>query len=241
MSGLAAARRRSLLANALAHVEDWLVESGDAPCTADSPPPPDAVPIVTVVALAPRCGGTTVARGLAAVLASRSTLGAALVSGATGSVAPALSTPGATRLGRSVDDWSDAPNRVSGRLCLIDGDARQARAAALRTRCALVIDVPYGVDASEPSALADQVVVVAAPATSPALAAVVGASLTRSGPSPLIVVNRADGDDAWAGRADHELPDTRVASRIAMAGREPPGALGAALGELADRCSEAAR
>jgi hypothetical protein len=37
------------------------------------------------------------------------------------------------------------------------------------------------------------------------------------------------------------MPDSRLASRIALAGREPPGVLGAAIADLADRCEEAVR
>jgi hypothetical protein len=240
VSGLAAPRRGGLVAAALARAEEWLLDPAERVGAEPAAPPADP-PIVAVVGLAPRCGTTTVARGLAAILASRSTLGAAIVCGSSGSVALALSTQGATRLGRSIGDWTDAPCRVSGRLCLVEGDARIARAAALRSQCALVVDVPHGSDASEPTALADIVVMVAGCDTEPALAMVVGAAFVRSGPEPLLVVTRPDADSRFATVADVELPDSRLASRIALAGREPPGALGAALVRLADRCAEAAR
>jgi hypothetical protein len=151
-----------------------------------------------------------------------------------------LSTAGATRLARAVDGFVDAPHRVSGRLCLVEGDARIARAAALRNQATLVVEVPHGDDASEAAALADVTVLVAAGSTEPSLAAVVGASLARSGPDPIVVTSRAGIDDQpWPDSAAIAMPDARLASRIALAGREPPGALGAALVELADRCERA--
>jgi hypothetical protein len=236
VNGFAAPRRDGLVAATLARVEEWLldpVEQADAPPAA----PPAQPPIVAVVPLAPRCGGTTVARGLAATFATRAALGAAMVCGPSGSVSLALSTTGATRLARAVGDFVDAPHRVSGRLCLVEGDARIARAAALRNQAALVVEVPHGHDASEAAALADVTVLVAAGSTEPSLATVVGASLARSGPEPIVVTSRGGVDDQpWPDSAAIAMPDARLASRIALAGREPPGALGAALVELADRC-----
>ena len=230
-----------MVAAALAHVEEWLLDPAEGGGTDRQAPAPDEPPIVAVVPLAPRCGSTTVARGLGAVLATRSAVGAALVCGQSGNVALSLSTPAASRLGRSVGAWVDAPNRVSGRLCLVEGDARIARAAALRNQCALVVDVTYGADASEAAALADLVVLVAAGDTEPSLAAVVGAALARSGPEPLLVLVRADADSPAREHAHVVLPDARLASRIALAGREPPGTLGSGLAELADRCARSAR
>lgn len=239
MSGLAAHGRAGLVANALARVEDFLLDPADEVATAPAvtPAPP---PIVAVVPLAPRCGGTTVARGLAATFAAREPLGAALVCGPTSSVALALSTSAAARLARAVADSVDAAHRVSGRLCLVEGDPRIARAAALRNQAALVVEVTYGADASEAAALADVTVLVAAAGTEPSLAAVVGASLARTGPEPIVVTCRPGEESAWCKDAAIALPDSRLASRIALAGREPPGALGAAFADLADRCERAA-
>jgi hypothetical protein len=104
-----------------------------------------------------------------------------------------------------------------------------------------VVEVPHGNDASEAAALADVTVLVAAGDTEPSLAAVVGASLARTGPEPIVVTSRPGPDDDRPDSGVIELPDARLASRIALAGREPPGALGAALAELADRCEAAAR
>jgi len=101
MSGLAAPRRGGLVAATLARVEGWLLEpaEGSALDTAGyaAPPPP---PIVTVVPLAPRCGGTTVARGLAVrlrlPLIAKDTIKEALAS-----VLPPADVPASQRLGRA--------------------------------------------------------------------------------------------------------------------------------------------
>ena len=241
MSGWATPRRASLVATTLARVEGFLLEPAERPAPDLQPPvPPAQPPVVAVVPLAPRCGGTTVARGLAATYAARGALDAAIVCGPTSSVALALQTSGAARLARAVGDFADAPYRASGRLCLVDADARIARAAALRNDATLVIEVPHGSDASEAAALADVTVLMAAADTEPSLAAVVGASLARSGPDPILVAGRPGEGDPLCDGAVLALPDARLASRIALAGREPPGALGAVLAELADRCEAAA-
>ena len=240
MSGFAAPRRGGLVAATLARVEEWLLDPVEQVDTGP-PTPPTAPPIVAVVPLAPRCGGTTIARGLAATFAARAADGAAIVCGPSSSVSLSLSTAGATRLARAVGDFVDAPHRVSGRLCLVESDPRIARAAALRNQAALVVEVPHGEDASEASALADVTVLVAAGHTEPSLAVVVGASLARSGPDPILVTGRAGDDDPGPEAADLRMPDSRLASRIALAGREPPGALGLAIAELAYRCEEAVR
>jgi hypothetical protein len=240
MSGFAAPRRGGLVAATLSRVEDWLLDPVER-VEREPPAAPDTPPIVTVVPLAPRCGGTTVARGLAATFASRATDGAAIVCGPSGSVALSLSTAGAARLARAVGDFVDAPHRVSGRLCLVESDPRIVRAAALRNQAALVVEVPHGEDASEASALADVTVLVAAGDTEPSLAVVVGASLARSGPEPILVTSRPGEEEPGPGSAALTMPDSRLASRIALAGREPPGALGAAIAELANLCEEAVR
>ena len=66
----------------------------------------------------------------------------------------------------------------------------------------------------------------------------VGASLARTGPEPILVLGRPGDDGACLWDHAIALPDARLASRVALAGREPPGALGAALALVADRCAE---
>src|SRR2546423_13304723 len=68
-------RSLGLLATALARAEAWLLEPPEPASAVVVPEPPR--PIVTVRGLAPRCGASTVARGLAAVLAMAGPPGAA--------------------------------------------------------------------------------------------------------------------------------------------------------------------
>jgi hypothetical protein len=241
VTGVAARRGAGLVASALARAEEFLLDAPEESETQALAPEPALPPlVVAVVPLARGCGGTTVARGLAATLALRAAPGAALVCGPTGSVALSLGSPAAARLARAVGEQIDEAARVSGRLCLVDADPRIARAQALRREAPLVVDVSYGSDAGEATSLADAIVLVAGPETEPALAAVVGASLARSGPAPFVVVNRAEDEGPWAEHEALRLAEARLASRIALAGREPPGALGVALRDLADACAEAA-
>jgi hypothetical protein len=237
MNGFVAGRRgrAGFVAAALAHAERFLLEAPerDNEWPAPSAPRP---PVVAVVALAPRCGTTTVARGLAAALAARAEARVGMVCGPCGGVSLAIATAPAARLSKAVADQIDVAARVSGRLCLIDCDPRIARAQALRNEVPLVIAVPTGWDPSESTSLADAIVLVAGGSTEPALATVVGASLARSGPEPLVVVSRPEEGTAWDDRPAWQLADSRLGSRIALAGREPPGSFGALLVELAERC-----
>jgi hypothetical protein len=240
MNGFVAGRggRSGIVATALAHAERFLLDAPERDAARTSHPAPRP-PVVAVVALAPRCWTTTVARGVGAVLAARAETGVGLVCGPCGGVSLAIATAPAARLSKGIAEQVDAAPRVGGRRCLIDCDPRIARAQALRNEVPLVVDVPHGADPSEATALADAIVLVAAGSTEPALAAVVGASLARSGPEPLVVVSRPDEDAIWDDRPARRLADSRLGSRIALAGREPPGSFGAVLGELADRCLEA--
>lgn len=228
-----------LLAAALAKAESFLLE---APGTSDATTTRvvHTPLVIAVVPLAGRCGTTTVARGVGALLAARHDSGAAIACGSTGSLSMNMPSPVAARLARSVAQQVDAVPRVGGRLCLLDCDPRIARAQALRHEVPLVIDVSHGSDPSEAASLADVTVLVAAGETQPALAAVVGASLARSGPEPLLVVSRASTqeDDLWAGRPVHRMADAKFPSRIALSGREAPGLLGQALAQLVDRFDE---
>jgi hypothetical protein len=242
VTGFVASRRgrAGLIAAAVARAEGFLL---DPPRRGEPAPvlPETKPPVVAVVALAARCGTTTVARGVGAVLAARSPSGTALVCGPSGSVALAVASAPAARLAKAVAEQVDATPRVSGRLCLLDTDPRIARAQAQRRETPLIIDISHGADASEATTLADVIVLVAAGSTEPSLAAVVGASLARSGPDPLVVVSRPGDDGLWDERPALRLVDSRLGSRIALAGREPPGSFGGVLADLADRCEEAVR
>jgi hypothetical protein len=221
--------QRGIVAAALARAESWLLE----------PAPPAAVDllaestrhqVVAVVGRARRCGATTVARALAAELAARSS-GAAIVAGAVGGPALPLGTPAAGRLARAFENA-----RACGRLCLLATTDWERAAEAARERAPLVLDVRHGEPPGAAAAVADRVVLLGSPRVEPALAAVVAASLARTGPEPVVAVNRARPEGPWAGRPVVMLPESPAAARIALAGGQAPGAFGTAIGELADLC-----
>jgi hypothetical protein len=176
-------------------VVGFLFEPADTPGLVEAPPAA-TFPVVAVIGLAPRCGATTVARGLAAELALRSPTRRCPVED--GEPGPAMATVG----GR-------------GPLLLESGDPACGRAAA---------------------ALADAVLLVASPASEPALAELLAGSLSPSAPEPLVVLARRPADPArWHGRCDVVLPQSRAGARAALAGRRPRGELGRAFRALADR------
>jgi hypothetical protein len=100
----------------------------------------------------------------------------------------------------------------------------------------LVIDVVDPAEASLVASLADAVVLVATPGVEPALAAVVGDSLRRVGPEPLVALNRQvdESDEHWRGRYAVGLPELRLGARLAASGREASGGLGRAVAGLVD-------
>jgi hypothetical protein len=193
-------------------------------------------PVVAAVALAPRCGGSTLARALAVELGRRDPARAAAVCGPSGPSSMAIPTSSAGRLGRALEPFADDGMRTAGRLCLLDAVDPAPLVAASKYAAPLVIDVRHGEPAGRPVALADHVVLVAGPDVEPALAEVVAASLARIGPEPLIAVTRVIEPGAWGGRGALLLPESRVGARLALAGREARGGLGSAIAELADLC-----
>jgi hypothetical protein len=85
----------------------------------------------------------------------------------------------------------------------------------------------------------DAVVLVGSPGCQPALAAVVAASVERTAPC-ITALNRDLGEAAeWDGRCEVRIPESRVAARLGLAGREAPNAFGRSVGTLADRVSDA--
>lgn len=228
---------RRLVASALAAAADWLVEPAEPEGSDGRTPPLEARPVVAVVGLSARCGATTVARALGAHLASRDPSGACAVTSASPSGAAPLGLPAAARLARELLPLAAGRARACGRLCLIESSDRGAVAAAVRYLAPLVIDLDARAAAAAATEIADHVVLVGSPLTEPALAAVLGQSLRRVGPEPVTVLNRAPDDrEGWAGRATIELPESRMGARMALAGREPRGALGKAIVELAGHC-----
>jgi hypothetical protein len=230
MTAWSEARGGGFLAAAAARAERWLLEPAEPrPCAAE--PEPSARPVVAVIALAPRCGTTTVARALAIELARRDRSGAALVSAGSRGPGTPLATAAARRLARALPPASAA---AAGRLCLIDPAEPALRELAVSRPAPLVLDVGHGEPPEGPVALADRVVLVAAPAVEPALAEVVAASLSRDGETPRVVLNRAIEAGPWAGRDVLAVGEARLAARLALAGRDPTPGLARPIGELAD-------
>jgi len=126
--------------------------------------------------------------------------------------------------------------RPCGRLCLVDCADTAALAGSVLYLVPLVLDVAEPGEVWAAAALADHVVLVAAPWSEPALGAVLAESLARVS-APLIAVNRSveEGGGGWSARADLVLPESRTGARLALAGREPRGELGRAITALADR------
>lgn len=229
--------RHGLLATALARVEDFLLEPAEPRREADPPPRSVSRPVIAVFGLARRCGATTVARALAAELAARDG-GAAAVSSPVSAAGIPLASPAAARLAKALAEVPHARTRAVGRLCLVDGPSPVELADAARLQAPLVLDAGSDEVGGAAAAVADHVVLVGAPPVEPALAAVVSGCLARVGPSPLVVLNRARPDAGWEGRPALELPESRMGAQLALGGREPRGALGRAVAELADLCGE---
>lgn len=192
-----------------------------------------AQPVVAVIGLAPRCGTTVVARGLAAELARRAPDGIAAVT-ATTAAGVGLGAPAAGRLARSIAARSGAQARAAGRLCLFEAGDPDAAAAAVAGQAPLAIDVGDPARGLAAATLADGVVLVASPATEPALAAVLAGSLRGVGCDALLVLTRARDVARWEGRDALRLPESRMAAQAALAGRLPRGQAGRAFSELAD-------
>jgi hypothetical protein len=196
---------------------------------------PPSHPVVGVVGLARACGATTLARALAAELASREG-GAAVVASPTRPAVVALgSSASAAHLAEKLAQLDE--RRAAGRLCLAMCTDASALASATRQVAPAVMEVGAGSTALEAAGVVDRIVLVASPALEPALAAAVAQTIADVAEPPLIAVNRARDHGPWLLQADVLIPDSRVGARLALAGREPRGWLGRAVGQLADLCA----
>jgi hypothetical protein len=220
----------SFLAAVATRAERWLLEPA-TPRPRALEPQPGPRPVIAVVGLGARCGTTTVARALAIALAQRDRSGAAIVSAESRGPASALATAPARKLARALPDAAAA---AAGRLCLLDPDVPALRELAASRPAPLVLDVGHGRPPESPVALADAIVLVAAPWVEPALADVVAASMTRDGTVPPVVLNRAVDLDGWSARDVLTIGDARLGARLAMAGRDPTPGLGRPIAKLAD-------
>jgi hypothetical protein len=237
MSGAPVERRRGSVTATLAAAGKFLLEPAEPVPAADLAVDPPPRPVLAVFGLAPRCGATVVSRALAAELAVRDPLGAAVVTGSERPGGLPLGTPAAARLARRLAPKAAA--RATGRLCLFDLADATAVAAAVGGRAPVVLDAGRASVDGAAAAVAERVVLVATAAVEPALAALVAEAAANVGAPALTVLNRARPGVDWAGHADAVLPDARMGAMIALAGREPPGALGGAVAALADGCVEA--
>ena len=236
---LAAHRSRGPLTTALAAAGAWLLEPAQpAPDPVVATPPAPRL-VIAVFGLARGCGTTVVARALAAELASRDPQGAAAVHCEARAAGIPLATHAASRLAQQLAEVRGAETRAVGRLCLVGGADHAALADTARHFAPLVLDAGATSLGGVPAAVADAVVVVAAPTLEPALAGVASECLTRLGHQPIVVLNRAAPDrpdDSWAAHPGQRLPDSRMGAQLALGGREPRGNLGVAVAELAARC-----
>jgi hypothetical protein len=229
VSELAAGRRRG----AIAAVADFLIE----PLDPVQVPSGTALtrPVAAVIGLAPRCGTTVVARALGAELALRDPGGASVVSAEVVSEGGMpLGTQAAVRLTRAIGRAVVVRARPVGRVCLTACGDGSALVDAARGLAPLVLDVHDPSQAAVAASMAEAVVLVGLPTSEPALAVVLSDSLSRVGPEPIVVVNRDRGEgDRWGDRCSLLLPESRLGARLALAGREPRGALGVAIAQLA--------
>jgi hypothetical protein len=194
--------------------------------------------VVAVFGLARGSGVTTVSRALALELAGRGRGSAAVRSDAHRGAIP-LASPAATRLACALSDVPGAETRAAGRLCLVQGADHVALADTTRHHAPLVLDLGGTEVGGVAASVADHVVVVAAPQVEPALCAVAAACLARVGPEPLVVLNRAGAAEPWNGRPAVQIPSARAGAKLALAGWEPRGELGAAVARLADLLGDA--
>jgi hypothetical protein len=202
---------------------------------AHGPPPVLRRDVVGVIGLVPGAGASTCAALLAAELGSRDPGGAALLVGERPWLRGGLSRS-ARELAARLAPLGLNPAGGAGRVVeLTDiGEGESLEILRMLAPCVLGPAAPGTAE----SLAADRTVIVAGRGVEPALAGVAAASLASAGAYPVLAVNRATEPGAWDGRAAALLPERRLAVRSAGLGRPAPGALGAAVRELADRLGE---
>ena len=227
--------RPGLVAAALAKADEFFFERVEEPVR---PAAIEMHPRAVVVGLGPRVGATTIARALAVELAARAGGGAIV----TAARLPTRTAPAARAARRIAVAFGDRERRVSGRLCIAREPSAVAEAhdrvagmagtaAAARYLAPFVADWPWGTPAAEALELGAPIVLVAAPATNPALASAVRAAV----PQAVVVLNRVRALDEWDGPAEVTVPEARLHARLALAGRPAAGRFGAAIAGLAER------
>lgn len=223
------AGRRGLVASAGAALESFFLEPV-APRASEAGEPLELRPVVCVFGIARGCGATVVARALAAELALRDPAGSAAVACDARPGGIPLATHAAARLARVLGDVPSSAPRAVGRLCLVGGADPLRLADAARHHAPLVIDAGSDALGGGPASVADRTVIVTTQAIEPALARVGAECVARVGPAPVVLLNRAPHDQPGL----FALPNSPMGARLALGGREARGALGRAIGELAD-------
>jgi hypothetical protein len=227
--------------------------------TAGSLVVPGARPVIAVFGLAGRCGSTVVSRAVASELASRDAGGTAAVACESRPGGLPLATKAAARLARALEDLPGGAH-AHGRLCLVRGADPSSLGDALRGLAPLVIDAGSSSLGGVAACIADRTLIVTTPAIEPTLARVAIECVTRVGPEPTLVVNRArhadeppgalgrSADPGQAGEPGEAgeprqigelggafaLPESRLGAHLALGGREPRGELGRAVARLVD-------
>ena len=223
------AGRRWLAATAAAALESFFLEPV-APPASEGGEPLELRPVVSVFGIARGCGATVVARALAAELALRDPSGAAAVACGARPAGIPLATHAASRLARALEEVPASFPRAVGRLCLV-GEAEPLRLAdTARHHAPLVFDAGSEALGGVPASVAHRAVIVTTQAIEPALARVGAECVARVGATPVVVLNRAPHDQPGL----FALPNSPMGARLALGGREARGALGRAIGELAD-------
>jgi len=223
------AGRRGLVATAAAALESFFLEPVPPPAS-EACEPLERRPVVSVFGIARGCGATVVARALAAELALRDRGGTAAVACDARPAGIPLATHAATRLARVLEDVPASFPRAVGRLCLVGAADPLRLSDTARHHAPLVFDAGSAALAGVPASVADRAVIVTTQAIEPALARVAAECVARVGATPVVVLNRAPHDQPGL----FALPGSPMGARLALGGREARGALGRAIGELAD-------
>jgi hypothetical protein len=220
-----------LLSAALARAQSFLLEP------AERRPEGAAAPVwaalhpghleIAVVGARPRCGTSTVARGLAAMLAVPAARPAHLISVTT---APRSREHAPGPLGGG-SLW-EVPLALGDEGEVAEYGGTVARLAG--RPAALVWDVPADQACrAEAAARAAHATVLVVPGQGePALGELLAEMLADRHGRVLVVANRAQ-PDRWSGRAAACLPESRIGALLALRFRRPQGPFGSALSDLA--------
>jgi hypothetical protein len=230
-----AAGGRGVLASAATAVEAFFLERAEPEPAAEGARPVEVRAVVCVFGLARGSGVTVVARALAAELAARDSSGAAAVcfdARRPGGIP--LATHAAAALARTLEDVPGTAPRAIGRLCLVGGADPVRFVNTARYHAPVVIDAGSVALGGAPASVTDRTVIVTTRDVEPALARVAAQCVARTGPPPVVVLNRAPHDQPGL----FAIPNSPLGARLALGGREARGELGRAIAELADLLEE---